>query len=302
MTFLELRNCPRCGVSVLPTSEGLCPNCRRSVADATIVQMEISGTDSRPNECRSPEKAPDPVPPIGKMEGNKVSAHSDEIEQNGRCSRCGTIASRQRAVLCTASTRWGYDEDSRGDILGISKLSTPSVVRRATYETIVDDKKVWNVVLCADCLAKGYWDHLAHQIKGLSDTFKFSGIISVAILPILVLSVTLSWAAEVGTILLLVFLGFGVVSVIAGVDILTTKRELKKVEALAVLPEKPKYIDGAFEGEAERIMKSMEAGHTDFYGSFELPRFSTEAREGRIRGISFRSISSITDEMHEPKV
>jgi hypothetical protein len=52
-------------------------------------------------------------------------------------------------------------------------------------------------------------------------------------------------------------------------------------------------IKEAFDGEAHRILESLEKGRNDYFGSYDLPAFSTEILQGRTKGISFREVTVI---------
>jgi len=66
MKFLEMKNCPNCGTRVLPTSDGLCPNCHRSIADVRGVQVEID-------------------------EDNCAQDKEQGLEKDAKCPNCGLI-------------------------------------------------------------------------------------------------------------------------------------------------------------------------------------------------------------------
>lgn len=65
MGFLELRRCQHCGTCGLPTNDGLCPNCRRSVAGAPVVQLDMSETESPEDNGAQDSTPPDQVSHLG---------------------------------------------------------------------------------------------------------------------------------------------------------------------------------------------------------------------------------------------
>ncbi len=219
------------------------------------------------------------------------TTHLRQTALDLECSRCGAKTDHGKDVFCIANTKWGYDEKL--------PVLTPALIRSTTWETEVDEKKQWHLALCDSCLIKSYRYHLSTAIKGSFETLSIFGFFSAVICFLFILAVIFNWDATIGTLFGLGFLGTGVIALLSGLAWLGDRHKLNKANKVTILPDKE--FDSAFVGEAERIRDSMEAGRTDFYGSFELPQFSTDSRKGRVKGMSFRSISLVSGDISNTK-
>lgn len=207
------------------------------------------------------------------------------------CSRCGNSPDIEMDAICVSKTKWGYDEKA--------PITTVGVIRAVSADTVVDEEKQWRIRLCHNCLLMGYIDHIRRAIYGNRKFLIWAPIVLVGCLVFLLLFLLLTQNSEPSSMIILVVWTPPCIAAIIcvlgipfnAVELWNNGRRLKKAKTFISLPQN--HIKDAFNGEAHRILESLENGSMDYFGNFDLPRFSTETRKGRTRGVSFREVNII---------
>jgi hypothetical protein len=228
-------------------------------------------------------------------EQNPEAGQSQEVDRQtqnppAECSRCGGLPTIAMQATCVAKTKWGHTNANPVD------PAIVSVVKVAKPETVVGEQKLWHIGLCNPCQIKGFVDHLQSTIRGNRKFLTWAPVVLVISLGVLALFIFTSTNPE-GPLTLVVTLFFlaAVVCIIgipiSAIELSGNLRQLKLTNSMTSVPQK-KIIE-SFDGEANRILESLEKGRTDIFGSFSLPEFSTETRPGLTKGISFREVTVI---------
>ena len=183
-------------------------------------------------------------------------------KNTSECSQCGKKdVPKIRYIACVSTTEWPTDN-----------YPAPN-----SSFTTKDDIKIWKIVLCDECLPASYKIYLVNQKKG-STTKLIIGSILVAIGTLVIIINPSDGPGFMNNILMIasiIGLFIGIITVPSGIyGLVSNSNRIKALNKTGSIPEK--YIDKAFIGEGERIIKNFEkseAANTDT--GLSLPGFKT---------------------------